>query len=328
MDVMIDIENLTKWYGRTLALDRASFRVLRGQIVGFLGPNGAGKSTTLRILTGFIPATSGRAAVAGRDVFGESLAVRASVGYMPENVPLYPEMRVEEYLKFRAALKGIPASNRRAAVDASIQRCWLSDVRRRLVGQLSKGYRQRVGLSEALLGEPPVLILDEPTIGLDPTQIHEVERLIRALGEKHTILISSHILPQVEKTCSHLVIIAEGRIAAAGSIEDLREGLGQQHRVVLEVRAADGAAEGPNEMARALGQVSGVASVDREDAGGGWWRLTVTPSGPGDLREALHRVVAGRGWHLREMHSQAPSLDDLWMRVVTGRSEGQPASAA
>ena len=328
MDVMIDIENLTKWYGRTLALDRASFRVLRGQIVGFLGPNGAGKSTTLRILTGFIPATSGRAAVAGRDVFTESLAVRASVGYMPENVPLYPEMRVEEYLKFRAALKGIPASNRRAAVDASIQRCWLADMRRRLVGQLSKGYRQRVGLAEALLGEPPVLILDEPTIGLDPTQIHEVERLIRALGEKHTILLSSHILPQVEKTCSHLVIIAEGRIAAAGSIEDLREGLGQQHRVVLEVRAADGSADGPNEMARALGQVGGVASVDREDAGGGWWRLSVTPSGPGDVREALHRLVAGRGWHLREMHSQAPSLDDLWMRVVTGRSEGQPASAA
>jgi len=326
---MIQVENLTKWYGRTLALDRASFEVLEGQIVGFLGPNGAGKSTTLRILTGFIPATSGRAAVAGRDVFTDSLAVRSSVGYMPENVPLYPEMRVEEYLKFRATLKGIPASKRRAVVDAGIQRCWLSDMRRRLVGQLSKGFRQRVGLAEALLGEPPVLILDEPTIGLDPTQIQEVQRLIRSLGEKHTILLSSHILPQVEKTCSHLVIIAEGRIAAAGSLDDLSRGLVQHRRVVLEVRAADGTAvEGPNEMVRAVGQVTGVAGVDREDAGGGWWRLTVTPAGSGDLREALYGLVAARGWRLREMHSLAPTLDDLWMRIVTGRSEGRSVSAA
>ncbi len=319
MCAMIDVDDLTKYYGRTLALDRASFSVEEGQIVGFLGPNGAGKSTTLRILTGFIPATDGRARVGGRDVLVESLAVRRSIGYMPENVPLYPEMRVEEYLAFRAGLKDVAASKRPAAVDRVVERCWLTDMRRRLIGQLSKGYRQRVGLAEALVADPPVLILDEPTIGLDPAQIQAVRELIRSLGQKHTVLLSSHILPEVEKTCDHLVIIAQGRIAAAGSLDDLKEGLAETQRVVLEVHPGTGG-DGPAEVARTLGQVTGAGEVRHEPAGDGWLRLLVTPAGGADPREALHTVVAQRGWRLREMRRETPSLEELYVRITAGEA--------
>jgi len=314
---MIEVKDLTKWYGRTLALDRATFAVQEGQIVGFLGPNGAGKTTALRILTGYLPATSGEARVAGRDVLMESLAVRAGIGYMPENVPLYMEMRVQEYLRFRAGLKGVPAKNRAAAVERVVERCWLKDVRRRLIGQLSKGFRQRVGLAEALVADPKVLILDEPTIGLDPAQIQETRRLIRQLGEKHTILLSSHILPEVERTCSHLVIIASGRIAATGSLEELKKGLTQGQRVILEV-APGKTGDGPAEMARALGQAAGAADVAREDAGDGWTRLRVSPAPGADPRAALYAAVAGRGWLLREMHTTAPTLEELYVQITAG----------
>jgi len=317
VSLMIEVANLTKWYGPTLALDRASFCVEEGQIVGFLGPNGAGKSTTLRILTGFLPATSGRACIAGHDVLIDSLAVRRSIGYMPENVPLYPEMRVEEYLRFRAGLKEVPASKRREAVDRAIKRCWLSDVRRRQIGQLSKGYRQRVGLAEALVADPQVLILDEPTIGLDPAQIQSVRELIRSLAGKHTVLLSSHMLHEVELTCSQVVIIAEGRIAAAGTFADLRENLADRARVVLEIHPGDGG-EGPAEIARALSQVAGADSVTHQAIGEGWLRMHVTPSGSADPREALYRTVAQRGWRLREMRSEMPSLEELYVRITTG----------
>ena len=319
MAAIIEVKNLTKWYGRTLALDRATFTVQKSQIVGFLGPNGAGKSTTLRILTGYLPATSGEARVAGHDVLMESLAVRTSIGYMPENVPLYTEMRVEEYLRFRAGLKDVPAKKRTAAVDRVVDRCWLKDVRRKLIGALSKGFRQRVGLAESLVADPQVLILDEPTIGLDPAQIQETRRLIRSLGEMHTVLLSSHILPEVEKTCSHLVIIADGRIMAAGSLEDLKKGLKEGQRIVLEVRAAK-SADGPAEMARAAGQAGGVAEVWREDAGDGWTRLRLTPAPGADPREALYALVTQRGWQLREMHATAPTLEELYVQVTAGEA--------
>ena len=326
MCAMIEVENLTKWYGNTLALDRATFGVQAGQIVGFLGPNGAGKSTTLRILTGFLPATSGQARVNGHDVLMESLAVRSSIGYMPENVPLYPEMRVDEYLAFRAGLKDVPSAKRRVAVDRVVQRCWLKTVRRRLIGQLSKGFRQRVGLAEALISDPPVLILDEPTIGLDPTQIEETNKLIVSLGGKHTVLLSSHILPQVEKACSHLVIIADGQIKAADSLDELKRRLAHRQQVVVELRTAD-TGDGPAEVGRALGQVAGAADVGTEEVGGGWLRATVTPAADADLREALCAVVAQRGWQLREVHHLAPTIEELYARIVAGEADAGKEAA-
>jgi ABC-2 type transport system ATP-binding protein len=220
---MIVVEKLTKYYGEYPAVRGVSFEVPRGRVVGFLGPNGAGKSTTMRILAGFLTATSGRASIAGFDVFRDPIEVRRRIGYMPENCPLYPELRVDEYLKFRAGLKGLNWGERRKRIDYVVERCWLSDVRRQLVGTLSKGFRQRVGLADALLADPPVLILDEPTAGLDPTQIRETRKLIRELGSEHTMLLSTHILSEVEMTCDTVVIIAQGQVAEHGTLAEVRQ---------------------------------------------------------------------------------------------------------
>jgi ABC-2 type transport system ATP-binding protein len=219
---MIHVSNLTKYYGDYMAVRDVSFDVPTGQVVGFLGPNGAGKSTTMRILAGYLSATSGRATIAGLDVFWDPVAVRRQIGYLPESCPLYPEMRVVEYLTYRGGIKGMHGRTCRLAVDRVIQRCWLRDVRRQLVGTLSKGFRQRVGLADSLLHDPPVLILDEPTAGLDPSQIRETRQLIRDLGRQHTVLLSTHILSEVEMTCDQAIIINRGAVAAAGRLEDLR----------------------------------------------------------------------------------------------------------
>jgi ABC-2 type transport system ATP-binding protein len=220
---MIVVEHLTKYYGEYPAVRDVSFEVPRGRVVGFLGPNGAGKSTTMRILAGFLTATGGRARIAGHDVFADPIAVRRNIGYMPESCPLYPELRVSEYLKFRAGLKGLGWSARRKRIDYVIERCWLTDVRRQLVGTLSKGYRQRVGLADALLADPPVLILDEPTAGLDPAQIRETRKLVRELGTQHTMLLSTHILSEVEMTCDSVVVIYQGRVVEDGTLADVRQ---------------------------------------------------------------------------------------------------------
>jgi ABC-2 type transport system ATP-binding protein len=220
---MIVVEHLTKYYGEYPAVRDVNFEVPRGRVVGFLGPNGAGKSTTMRILAGFLTATGGRATIAGHDVFADPIAVRRRIGYMPESCPLYPELRVNEYLKFRAGLKGLGWSARRKRIDYVIERCWLTDVRRQLVGTLSKGYRQRVGLADALLADPPVLILDEPTAGLDPAQIRETRKLIRELGTQHTMLLSTHILSEVEMTCDSVVVIYQGRVVEDGTLADVRQ---------------------------------------------------------------------------------------------------------
>jgi ABC-2 type transport system ATP-binding protein len=220
---MIRVEHLTKYYGEYPAVRDVSFQVNKGQVVGFLGPNGAGKSTTMRILAGFLTATGGKASIAGFDVFTDPIEVRRRIGYMPESCPLYPELRVEEYLRFRAGLKGLGWSARRKRIDYVVERCWLSDVRRQLVGTLSKGYRQRVGLADSLLADPPVLILDEPTAGLDPAQIRETRKLIRELGNQHTMLLSTHILSEVEMTCDSVIIIHQGQVAADGSLADIRK---------------------------------------------------------------------------------------------------------
>src|SRR5437868_9024894 len=225
---MIHVENLTKYYGDYPAVRDVSFTVPKGQIVGFLGPNGAGKTTTMRVLAGYLTASAGRATIDGIDVFWDPVGVRRRIGYMPENCPLYPEMRVREYLHFRAGIKGLHGAKRRQRLDYVIQRCWLEDVDRQLIGTLSKGYRQRVGLADTLLADPAVLILDEPTSGLDPTQIRETRNLIRELGQEHTLILSTHILPEVEMTCHRVIIIHQGRVAASGMLHDLETQAGAQ----------------------------------------------------------------------------------------------------
>jgi ABC-2 type transport system ATP-binding protein len=227
---VIHVSKLTKFYGDYAAIRDVSFDVPQGKVVGFLGPNGAGKTTTMRILAGFLTATSGSATVDGYDVFWKPLEVRKRIGYMPENCPLYPEMRVSEYLRFRAGIKGLHGRAATRRVDNVTDRCWLADVRRQLVGTLSKGYRQRVGLADLLLADPPVLILDEPTAGLDPRQIIETRKLIKELGRQHTLLLSTHILSEVEMTCEGIIIIDRGRVAAAGDLAELK----QQHRNLEE----------------------------------------------------------------------------------------------
>ena len=219
---MIEVSNLTKYYGDYAAVRDVSFEVARGRVVGFLGPNGAGKSTTMRILAGYLTATSGRAVINGKDVFWDPVGVRRSIGYMPESCPLYPDMRVSEYLRYRGGIKGLHGRRCTVARDRVLQRCWLSDVSGQLIGTLSKGYRQRVGLADALLHDPPVLILDEPTAGLDPTQIRETRQLIRELGQSHTVLLSTHILSEVEAACDEAVIINRGVVAAQGKLSSIR----------------------------------------------------------------------------------------------------------
>src|SRR5205814_1850615 len=231
---VIHVSKLTKYYGDYPAVRDVSFDVERGQIIGFLGPNGAGKTTTMRILAGFLNATSGQATIDGFDVFTQSVEVRRRIGYLPENCPLYPEMRVSEYLKFRAGIKGLHGRDAAGRVEYVFKRCWLGDVRRQLIGTLSKGYRQRVGLADTLLASPPVLILDEPTAGLDPTQIRESRKLIRELGEHHTILLSTHILSEVEMTCDSVIIINRGQVAESSSLEELARKAGDLAIIIVE----------------------------------------------------------------------------------------------
>ena len=219
---MIHVENLTKYYGDYAAVRDVSFDVQKGQVVGFLGPNGAGKSTTMRILTGYLNATSGKASIDGKDVFWDPIQARRRIGYLPESNPLYAEMRVEEYLRFRGGLKGMARRDVNNRLRYVVDRCWLNDVRRQLIGTLSKGYRQRVGLADALIANPPVLVLDEPTVGLDPTQIRETRKLIKELGKEHTVLLSTHILPEVEMTCDSVIIIHQGKVAAEGTLDGVQ----------------------------------------------------------------------------------------------------------
>ena len=306
---MIEVQNLSKFYGSHRAVDDISFAVPEGEIVGFLGPNGAGKTTTIRVLTCFQPATSGSARVAGHDVFCESLAVRGSVGYLPENVPLYPEMRVREYLRYRGKLRGLDRDAREKAIARVAERCWLNDVIGRPIGQLSKGFRQRVGLADALLHNPPVLILDEPTVGLDPAQIRETRSLIRELAANHTVLLSSHILPEVEATCQRIIIISAGKLVASGSPDELRARFSQDAQLVAEVKAAEA------EAVQGVRSLAGVAEV-RGECRDGWTRLSI--SAETDLRERVAGLAAERGWPLRELRRDAATLEDFFVKIVAG----------
>jgi len=314
---MIQVKNLTKYYGAFLAVDNISFKVEEGEIVGFLGPNGAGKSTTLRILTCYQPATSGSATVAGFDVFKQSMEVRKHIGYLPESVPLYPEMRVREYLNFRGKLRGMDRAAREKAINHVTDRCWLGDFIDRPIGQLSKGMKQRVGLADALLHDPKILILDEPTIGLDHTQIRETRNLIRELAKKHTVILSSHILPEVEATCQRTIIIARGKIVASGSPTELRERIAGSSRLIAEIR-------GPQqEVQSALQGIEGVRKVDCS-LNNGWNRLTIETVQGHDPREHISRLAIQRNWALREIRLEAGSLEEFFVQI-TARHAGLEA---
>ncbi|HMP77040.1 MAG TPA: ATP-binding cassette domain-containing protein [Kiritimatiellia bacterium] len=306
---MIEVAHLTKHYPGRVAVDDVSFAVSPGEIVGFLGPNGAGKSTTMRILTGYLPATGGSVRVAGHDVAEEPMEVRRQIGYLPENCPLYGEMRVDEYLRFRARLKGVPRTKLRARVAEVKEQCGIGEVGGRIIGHLSKGYRQRVGLAESLVHDPQLLVLDEPTIGLDPHQIRLVRGLITSLAERHTILLSTHILSEVEMTCRRVLIINKGRIVASDTPDRLRRRMEGEATVTAELR-------GPREAIEpALRALPGVSELTVE-AGGDWGRYTLRAARDPDLRPELSALAARQGWALRELRQEAATLEDVFVNLT------------
>jgi ABC-2 type transport system ATP-binding protein len=303
---MISVHNITKYFGPVLAIDRVSFEVARGEIVGFLGPNGAGKTTMMRILTSYLPATSGIARVAGFDVMTQSLAVRQNIGYLPESVPLYSEMRVDEYLDFRAKLKGVDRKVRAKRVDYCLDRCRIREVHRRLIGTLSKGYRQRVGLADCMVHDPAILIMDEPTVGLDPVQIRETLALIQELGESHTILLSTHILAEVEAICERVIIINAGRI---GMVKSLGE-VDAKSVLVVEVR-------GPVEQVlAALKAVEGVTQVSVDSRGDGAAVFLVYTRDNRDVRDKIAQLVVQKGWALLQLGYRRRTLEDAFFEVL------------
>jgi len=306
---MIKVENLTKRYAGQPAIRDLNFEVGKGEIMGFLGPNGAGKTTTMRILAGFMPATSGRALIAGFDIFEQSLQARTRLGYMPEHVPLYNDMRVTEYLDYRAALKGVPHRRIAERVGDVKELCGLRDVQKKIIGALSKGYRQRVGLADALLHEPDLLILDEPTIGLDPNQIRQVRELIKNLGRQHTILLSTHILPEVEMTCSRVIIIHKGRIEACDTPENLLSQLRQVGGVVLEAKV------GKDNGADELRKISAVRDVTT-DVDGEWNVFSLRVESGADVREEVFRLAAARRWTVRELTQRRATLEDVFVEIT------------
>jgi ABC-2 type transport system ATP-binding protein len=316
-DRMIEVANLTKRYAGRTAVSDVSFTVGRGEIVGLLGPNGAGKSTTMRILACFLAASSGTVRVAGLDVFAQSDEVRRRIGYMPENNPLHFDMRVREYLKFRARLKGLTRQQSRQRVDVVTEQCGLTEVSRRIIGQLSKGYRQRVGLADALVHEPELIILDEPTIGLDPNQIRSVRQLIKSLGGSHTVLISTHILPEAEMTCNRLMIMYDGRILKADTPENLQQLMSSQNQIVAEIAAP------PDQLQDCWLQMAEVEQFDVSPAEGDYYRCALTPRDGLDLRPQIFSLVCERGWSMRELTRNRHSLEDIYVRVTRPDEEDE-----
>lgn len=309
---MVKVEKLSKKYGSTLAVDGIDFEVQKGEIVGFLGPNGAGKSTTMKMLAGFLPPTSGLATVAGFNVFEESLRAREHIGYMPENVPLYGDMRVNEFLRYRAALKGVPGRRLRERIGDVLELCGLEDVEKKIISRLSKGYRQRVGLADAMVHEPDLLILDEPTIGLDPNQIRLVRDLIRNLRRHHTILLSTHILPEVEMLCSRVIIINKGRIEALDTPQNLRARLGQSALIHLDAKVPDA-----RSAVRDLQKLACVESVTTRSDGD--WTIFNIKALPGsDPRETLYNHAVQNKWPVRELSRPPVSLEQVFAEVTTG----------
>jgi ABC-2 type transport system ATP-binding protein len=313
--LMIEVENLTKRYAGQPAVTDVSFSVYQGEIVGLLGPNGAGKSTILRVLSCYMPATSGAVRVAGFDVFRQADEVRRRIGYMPENNPLHRDMRVREYLKFRGRLKGLTRARCRARMGVVMEQCGLTDVHRKIIGTLSKGYQQRVGLADALLHEPELIILDEPTIGLDPNQIRAVRQLIKDLGLNHTLLISTHLLPEVEVTCNRVLILDHGRILADDTPENLQLIMTEGGQVVAEI-AAPG-----SELKACWEQMSDVQDYALEPAEGDYVRCVLIGRTGVDLRPQVFAAACQHGWPLRELRRSRPSLEDIFVRVTSAEKE-------
>lgn len=306
---MIDVQNLTKQYAGRTAVNDISFQVEPGEIVGFLGPNGAGKSTTMRILSGYMPATSGRVQVAGFDVFHQSLDVRRVVGYMPEMAPLYTEMKVKEYLRFRAELKGLSGHSMRRRVGEVMELTGITDMRRRLIGNLSKGYRQRVALADTLVHRPKLLILDEPTNGLDPVQIRGVRDLLSSLKSKHTVMLSTHILHEVEQTCDRVIMIHQGRIRANDTPANLTRQLRSTTLLHIEV-------DGTGNLAEQLAAIRGVRKTVEEKADlHPWRRFTLRVEPEHDLRNEVMELAMKQKWRVREMHRQLPTLEDVFVEL-------------
>jgi ABC-2 type transport system ATP-binding protein len=314
---LITVENLTKRYATKTAIDGMSFQVEKGEILGFLGPNGAGKTTTMRIITGFMPATDGSVRVDGFDVFDNPLDVRRRIGYLPENPPLYLEMNVTGYLRFVAKIKGVPKEKLEGEVNRVMERVNVTDVKERIIAKLSKGYKQRVGLAQALLNDPPVLILDEPTIGLDPKQIHEVRELIKALAGNHTVVLSTHILPEVEQTCHRVIIIDRGKIVAVDTPSNLRFQLQGAQRISLEV-------QGPvSEIMSKLKATPGVVEVREIEEIDGRHRFQIEGELRKDVRSDLARIIVQSGWGLYELQSATMSLEDIFLKLTTAEEAGK-----
>src|SRR6202521_3883021 len=312
---MITVNGLTKKYAHTTAVDQISFQVQRGQIVGFLGPTGGGKTTAMRMLTCFLTPTSGTATVAGFDILEQPLEVKKPIGYLPESPPLYPEMRIAEYLSFVGQLKGLSGADLRARVDYACERCAVADVRNHIIGKLSKGYRQRVGLAQAIIHNPDVLILDEPTAGLDPKQINETRDLIKSLGGDHTIILSTHILPEVEQTCEQVLIINKGKLVATDSVRNLQARARDAESLLLEVAARDGQPDASlvQQKLEAIPGVSRVLCTDGRDAK----LLFEVQSEKGQLvRGDLARAVVASGWDLNELRPAARSLEEIFLQLT------------
>jgi ABC-2 type transport system ATP-binding protein len=318
---MIQVENLTKRYGPTLAVSDVSFDVQKGEILGFLGPNGAGKTTTMRIITGFLSPSSGRVRVAGYDVAEEPIEAKKCLGYLPENPPVYTDMTVNEYLAFVGRIKGVPRSELKKRIGEVAEKCSIADVQHRQIGKLSKGYRQRVGLAQALIHNPAVLILDEPTAGLDPKQIIETRELIKSLAGQHTVILSTHILPEVSKTCQRVVVINKGTVVAMGAPEELTARLQGYGSVLVTV-------EGPApEIMGKLQAVPGVNLVEPVEATGARVTLEVHTEKNRDVRADLARAIVESGWGLFELKTSGMSLEDIFLKLTT-RDLGEEAAHA
>jgi ABC-2 type transport system ATP-binding protein len=317
---MIKVEGLTKRYARTVAVDNISFEVEKGQIVGFLGPNGAGKTTTMRVLTCFLPPTNGTATVAGYDVLEHPIEVKRRIGYLPESPPLYPEMDVVGYLEFTGKLKGIPPADIKKRVDEVLERCAIGDVRSKLIAKLSKGYRQRVGLAQAIIHNPDVLILDEPTSGLDPKQIIEIRELLKSLAGNHTIILSTHILSEVEHSCERVIIISQGKLVAIDSVANLTNRLRGSESVALEVEAAGGSPD-PSDVQQRLEQVAGVSRVVMKDSKNGRLAFEVESLQGRQIRSDLARSVVSAGWNLSELRPVGLSLEEVFLQLTAAEQK-------